>query len=196
MDMSPARTRSRLALAGLVAVAGLLVSAALAGCGSDDPESADGDGSGRGGGDRSSSTGESDAAAESGCEARGTTTEEPATTVEVALDEYSIQPSTAEVPAGPVELVVANDGLIFHELVVVRHDGDPGSIPLNAAGAADLEQLDEEAEVGRLLDFMANSTCRATFDLAPGHYALLCNLVDDGFNPHYSQGMHTTFTVT
>lgn len=177
----------------VVLVVGLLGVAGLTGCGSDGPE--DGDGDGEAASDRSSSTDDAEAV-EPECEARSATDEEPASTVELALGEYSVAPSSAEVPAGPIELVAANEGTIWHEIIVVRHDADSGSIPLNSAGGADLDQLPENAEVGRMLNFMAGTTCRATFDLEPGRYALICNLVDDGFNPHYSQGMHVSLTVT
>ena len=51
-------------------------------------------------------------------------------------------------------------------------------------------------EVGRIFDFVANTSCTARFDLEPGTYALICNLVDDGFSPHYPQGMYAELTVT
>jgi hypothetical protein len=184
--MSFARTWwSRVVLVGLVA-------ASLGACGSDGGEATDA------GGDRErDTTAPADgAAAESGCESRGTTSEEPAVTVDIAMGEFTMQPSATEVPAGPVEMHASNDGMIWHELVVVRYDGDPGSIPQTSAGGADLQQLPEDAEVGRILNFMTGVACRATFDLAPGSYVLLCNLVDDGFTPHYSQGMYAPLTVT
>ena len=37
----------------------------------------------------------------------------------------------------------------------------------------------------------AGTTKTLTIDLAPGHYAFVCNLPG-----HYGQGMHTDFTVT
>ena len=72
----------------------------------------------------------------------------------------------------------------------------PGNDGLEGpAGGADQAKFHDD-EVGRIFDFVANTTCTARFDLEPGRYALICNLVDDGFNPHYSQGMSTTLTVT
>jgi hypothetical protein len=121
---------------------------------------------------------------------------EPETSVEVSLTDYGVSAQPPEVPAGATELVVANDGRIWHELAVVRFDGDPGALPLDQFGGADETRIPEEAIVGKVREFLAGTTCRATFDLEPGRYALICNLVDDGSNPHYSQGMYTGFTVT
>jgi hypothetical protein len=141
-----------------------------------------------------SSGGTADAGA-AGCDGRGWSDEEPTSTVDIAMAEYSLTATPAEVPAGTIELVAANEGHIFHELVIVRWDGDPGALPQNDAGGADQMQFDDD-EVGRIFDFVNGTTCTAAFDLEPGTYALICNLVDDGFNPHYSQGMSTTLTVT
>ena len=133
-----------------------------------------------------------------GCDVDGATSDaavEPGATVELTLSEFSFGLSRASAPAGPVELVARNVGLVAHEVTVVRFDGDPGAIPLNPVGGADTSALGDGAEVGKIWSFEPDMTCRATFDLAPGHYALICNVVDDGTNPHYSQGMHTAFEV-
>jgi hypothetical protein len=126
--------------------------------------------------------------AAAGCDGRGWSDEQPIGTVDITMAEYSLTATPAEVEAGTIELVAANEGHIFHEVVVVRWDGDPGTLPQNEAGGADQVQFGDD-EVGRIFDFVAGTTCTAAFDLGPGTYALICNLVDDGFNPHYSQGM-------
>ena len=132
----------------------------------------------------------------SGCEVDGAIDGEPATTVDVTLSEYAVALSRATVPAGAVELVARNDGRIAHEMSVVRFDGDPASIPVNVVGGADVTQLPDGALVGRIWSFDPEASCRGTFDLAPGTYALICNVVDDGTNPHYGLGMSTALTVT
>ena len=162
---------------GMVAVA---VSLLLAGCG----------------GDGDSGVGTTTTTVESGCDVDGAVDDaEPVASVEATLTEYGIGLSEASAPAGAVELVAENVGLVDHELTVVRFDGDPGALPLNVVGGAELSELPDGAEVGKIWSFPSDSTCRATFDLAPGRYALICNVVDDGTNPHYGHGMHVGFEV-
>jgi hypothetical protein len=162
----------------------------LAGCGDD-------------GGDRPSALGATTTtsagapAGGAGCDVDGAVAggTEPGAAVELALSEFAFGLSQASAPAGPVELVARNDGRIAHEVVVVRFDGDPGAIARNPVGGADTSTLGAGAEVGKIWSFEPGATCRATFDLAPGRYALICNVVDDGTNPHYSQGMHAGFVA-
>jgi hypothetical protein len=144
-------------------------------------------------GGRTTTTTTSEAAA--GCDVDGAVDAAPVASIEATLTEYAVALSQPSAPAGAVELVATNVGLVDHELTVVRFDGDPGALPLNVVGGAELSELPEEAEVGRIWSFPPDATCEATFDLAPGRYALICNVVDDGTNPHYSQGMHAAFTV-
>lgn len=165
---------------------GLVVVVLVGACGGgDDAESVTGGGT--------TTTSESEAAA--GCDVDGAVDAAPGVSIEATLTEYAVGLSQPSAPAGPVELVATNVGLVDHELTVVRFDGDPGALPLNVVGGAELSELPAGAEVGRIWSFPPDATCRATFDLAPGRYALVCNVVDDGTNPHYSQGMHTAFTV-
>jgi hypothetical protein len=171
------------------AVVTLVLLLGALGCG------ADGDDDDAASGPRTREPESSDSTTAAGCDGRGWSDEEPTSTVDVAMAEYTLTARPAEVPTGTIELVAANDGHIFHELVVVKWDGDPGALPENEAGGADQMQFQDD-EVGRIFDFVAGSTCTASFDLEPGTYALICNLVDDGFNPHYGQGMFTTLTVT
>jgi hypothetical protein len=189
--MSSTRERWR-----AVVVTGLVVVLAVGalGCGSDDDDEG---GGGAGSGLDSSASGGDEATEtiqDPNCDGRGWSDAEPTASVDVAMSEYSLTAAPAEVPAGTIEITAENEGHIFHELVVVRWDGDPAALPLNDAGGADQAQF-HDAEVGRIFDFVANTTCTARFDLEPGKYALICNLVDDGFNPHYSQGMHALLTV-
>jgi hypothetical protein len=103
------------------------------------------------------------------------------------------------VPAGSVTFNAQNIGPMDpHELVVVRTDIPAGELPTREDGA-----FDEEAEgvevIGEIEEFAVGSTESATWDLAPGHYALLCNLVeeeDDGLEAHYALGMWIDFEVT
>ena len=167
-------------LLGALAVLGLSV----AGCGDDDDS------------DRLIDDPTTTTAAAETCKVdQGATTDPATTSVDVALEEYTVAATPAEAPAGTIELVATNNGRIPHELVVVRWDEDPGAIPLNPVGGADRQVLGDAVR-GRIRSFAVGETCRGTVDLEPGTYVLICNLVDDGANPHYAQGMHTPFVVT
>ena len=66
--------------------------------------------------------------------------------------------------------------------------------PSRARLAATLGSKTEDTagtNVGETGDMEAGTTKTLTIDLAPGHYAFVCNLPG-----HYGQGMHTDFTVT
>ncbi|MCW3016137.1 MAG: hypothetical protein JWO02_3229 [Solirubrobacterales bacterium] len=107
-------------------------------------------------------------------------------TVQVALTEYKIAASAATAPAGRVTFDASNDGVIPHELVVVKTDA-------TAAGLLKGSKADETGNVGELDEraLAVKATKTLTLDLKPGHYALICNLPG-----HYQGGMHTDFTVT
>lgn len=125
----------------------------------------------------------------------GATTDPAATVVEVALGEYTVEAAPASVPAGPVQFRATNDGLVPHELMVVRWDGDPGAIPANVYGVVERDPLGDALR-GRIRSVPLGETCSGTVTLEPGSYALVCSLVDDGTSPHYPQGMYAAFTVT
>jgi uncharacterized cupredoxin-like copper-binding protein len=85
-----------------------------------------------------------------------------ATTVEVSLSEWAVEPDVAS-------------------------DLDPAGLPV--AGA----KVDEGAAgelIGRTETLSPGKTKTVTFDLVPGDYVLLCNLLG-----HYDAGMFTGFTV-
>jgi hypothetical protein len=167
----------------------------VAGCGADGDDGGGGDSAREEAADRLGAADATETTQDPNCDGRGWSDAEATGSVDVAMDEYTLTATPAEVPAGTIEITADNRGNIFHEVVVVRWDGDPGALPQNDAGGADQMQF-RDAEVGRIFDFVANVACTARFDLEPGTYALICNLVDDGFNPHYSQGMYATLTVT
>jgi outer membrane murein-binding lipoprotein Lpp len=192
-------SRRRRPLTLLVVV---LAGALVAGCGGDDDsDDATSANTTINAHDDAADTTDTTASDEDECRVEGAAEESPATpaatTVQVALGDYTVVPQPDAVPAGTVELAAANGStLVRHELEVVRFDGDPATLPRNFVGGADESQLPDGAVVGKIRVFDPGQTCRATFDLAPGAYVLLCNLVDDGSTPHYGAGMFTRFTVT
>ena len=123
-----------------------------------------------------------------------------ATTVSVALQEFAIVPSVASAPAGKVTFVAKNTGPDdVHEMVVLQTDLDPAALPVDNDGKAD-EEGDGITSIGETGDVAVGATKDVAFDLAPGKYVLICNIVqtepDGSKEAHYKVGMRTAFTVT
>ncbi len=101
---------------------------------------------------------------------------------------------TTTVPAGPVSFTVVNQGVKKHEFVVLSTDTTASKFPI-ASFEGEKDRMNEDAEgvenVGETGDMDAGSTKTLTLDLAPGHYALVCNLPG-----HYRMGMFTDFVVS
>jgi len=187
-------------LAGL----GVGLALLLAGCGSDDGagvRNVDGTQSPSGSGAASGSGTASGSATASGpaqpCKPVGDAGTSDAT-IAVELKEWAVLPARADVPAGTVTFDARNTGADAHELVVVRAD-DPAQLPLAADGTVEEEKLPAGAFVGEIEAFPAKQTCKGTFELAAGSYALFCNILEaeaDGKKEnHYANGMRTRFEV-
>ena len=111
----------------------------------------------------------------------------------VTLEQWTLTPTATTVPAGSVTFTVTNDGTIPHEFVVLQTDTPAGDFPIESF-EGESARIDEDTagtNVGETGDMDAGATKTLTIDLAPGHYAFVCNLP-----AHYGQGMHTDFTVT
>jgi uncharacterized cupredoxin-like copper-binding protein len=108
----------------------------------------------------------------------------PVHAVGVSLREFKLDPSTNTAASGKVTFNVANVGKVTHEFVVVRTGSPAGALPLKAGRA------DEAGNVGETGDLSPGRTKRVTLKLAPGHYALICNLPG-----HYVAGQHADLTV-
>src|SRR5687767_5300432 len=112
--------------------------------------------------------------------------DERSTTVGVALDEWSVTPSIAEVREGEVAFDVRNDGTMAHQLLVIKNDMPPEMLPV-ANGSIALAQVN----VVRSIETVdAGSTAELSFDATPGKYVLVCNVAG-----HYQQGMAAGFLV-
>ncbi len=118
-------------------------------------------------------------------------------TVEVTLQEFAVLPATTTVSAGSVTFEATNDGPDDdHELVVIRTDLEPQSLPTAADGSAD-EAGDGIEVIGEIEEFAPGGTESATFELTAGSYVLICNIYDDSEQEaHYLEGMRAAFTVT
>jgi hypothetical protein len=117
----------------------------------------------------------------------------------LVTDEWSIVPDTPSVPAGSVAISAVNEGEEVHEVLVVRAESI-GGLPRDADGALDESQLAPDAVIGELEGIRPGQTCTGVFDLEPGSYALVCNIVereqDGSIEAHLQMGMATMLTVT
>jgi uncharacterized cupredoxin-like copper-binding protein len=120
-------------------------------------------------------------------------------TVNVALQEWAIVPAVASVEHGKVTFAATNKGPNdAHELVIFKTDLGIRDLPADENG-----KVDEEGAgltfIGEIEEFDPGKTGSATFDLAPGRYVLVCNIVQDEPDgtkeSHYIMGMSTEFTV-
>lgn len=131
-----------------------------------------------------------------GCTSSGTAT--GGGTVAVALQEWAIVLDTTSIAAGEVTFNVKNAGPNDpHELVVVRTDLSPLALPTDADGKA-LEEAAGVETIGEIEEMEPGATGSATFDLKPGKYVLICNVLEKDAGKteaHYKLGMLVPFTV-
>ncbi len=123
---------------------------------------------------------------------------EAGSSVAVTLNEFEILTDKDSVPAGNVTFRAKNIGPDdSHELVVVKTDLAPDKLPTSTNGAA-LYRSGVEL-IGEIEEFAVGGEEEMTFDLEPGKYVLLCNVMheeEDGtLESRYKEGQHTAFTV-
>ena len=173
-------TKTRWVLAAMAA--GMLVFTA---CGSSDSEKADVD---------TEDHMEEDAK----CEPYGVFSDST-TRIDVVLDDWVVDLSQPDAPAGLIGFALDDQSEMPHEFVVVK-GVTPTELPLADDGSLDEDALPEGALIGEVEPFPGGETCEGTFELTAGEYTLLCNIVeenDDGtIDVHLKEGMVTTFTVT
>jgi uncharacterized cupredoxin-like copper-binding protein len=136
-------------------------------------------------------------ASDGGSSADGGAATDGATTVDVTVQEFSVNPSTDSAPAGEVIFSITNDGPDdIHELVVIRTDLDPAELPTDENGAVDEEGEGVEV-VDEIEEIPVGETQQLTVTLEAGSYALICNRFDQDENEaHYEMGMHAGFEAT
>jgi uncharacterized cupredoxin-like copper-binding protein len=110
------------------------------------------------------------------------------TTVTVSLVEFAVQPNPASAPSGTVTFNAQNNGTIPHNFFVIKTDLSDDALPVNQSTyTVDTSQLYVVAQTPNI---RTEDTRPVTLDLSPGHYVLICNIVD-----HYQIGMHVSFNV-
>jgi uncharacterized cupredoxin-like copper-binding protein len=127
-----------------------------------------------------------------------TTSASGGNTVNVSLQEWSINPDVSSVNAGPVTFNVKNKGpKQQHEFVILKTDLSSAALPKTADGSVD-EEGDGITSPGEIADLAVGEEKSTTIDLTPGKYLLVCNLVDQQGSVtdlHFANGMVTAFTV-
>jgi uncharacterized cupredoxin-like copper-binding protein len=90
------------------------------------------------------------------------------------------------VKTGKVTFTFVNKGNRQHEMIVLKTDEKADALVVGADN-----KVSEDKSVGEISETDAGKTVVKTFDLAAGHYVLVCNIAK-----HYAQGMKSDFTVT
>ncbi|MEO8458069.1 MAG: hypothetical protein ABI559_09675 [Chloroflexota bacterium] len=120
------------------------------------------------------------------------------TTVDVKVQEWSINPTVKTATAGEITFNVKNIGPSQkHEFVVLQTDLTAAQLPKKADGTVDEEGAGITSP-GEIADIAVGGSDSKTLTLTPGHYLFICNLIDDNAGTqelHYTEGMHTDFTV-
>lgn len=113
-----------------------------------------------------------------------TSTSAGASQITVDMTEMKITPTPTSAAAGKVTFDVSNVGKITHEMVLIKTDKPAGKLGTGTT-------VSEAGAVGETGDVAAGASKTVTFDLKPGHYALICNIPG-----HYSAGMYSDFNVS
>ena len=129
---------------------------------------------------------EAPAAGETPIHAVGETPTAPATTVDVGLQEFSVNPAQDTADAGTLTFIVSNNGTEDHTFRVIKTDLAPDALP-TANALVDEAQLDVRASIP---EFAAGPAQQVSVDLEAGSYVLICNVPG-----HYDLGMRAAFTV-
>ncbi len=118
--------------------------------------------------------------------------------VDVTLVEYRVAPKVTSVPAGSVTFNAKNIGTTQHTLVVVKTDAGPTALPTKADGSYDGTAAGATV-IDQVQPIDPQGSGSLTVNLQPGHYVLICNVVQTTNGQtvsHYAQGMATDFTIT
>lgn len=117
--------------------------------------------------------------------------------VDVTLKEWEIIVDRESVPEGPIEFTIENDGEETHEFVIIKTDIDPGDLPTADDGSVDEDAPDIDV-LQEVEDIENGDKTGRTYELDPGNYALICNIVDENDGEsvaHYSEGMYAGLEV-
>ena len=120
-----------------------------------------------------------------------------ATTVDVRLGEFFVDPNPTSVDEGLVAFQATNVGTETHEFHVIRTDLAPDQLPTNPDGTLNMEAGGME-EISELEEIEPGTTRELQVTLNDGRYVLFCNVIEDTdgmTEAHFSEGMRAAFTV-
>jgi uncharacterized cupredoxin-like copper-binding protein len=109
--------------------------------------------------------------------------------VSILEENFRIFSNRSIIPAGQIQFNLANSGPDAHEFVVFKTELAADQLPVQDGQVMESDPALEK--IGEQEQFDPGETRTITFDLAPGHYVLICNLPG-----HYEEGMHFGLTVT
>lgn len=119
-------------------------------------------------------------------------------TIEVEAADYSFDGIPAEVPAGRTSIELKNTGTEEHELVLFRIADDAEGDAMELLSLPEEEQMEALTFTGVTFGG-PDSTSYAALDLEAGRYLAVCFIPVGGEEegaPHFTHGMHATFTAT
>lgn len=110
-------------------------------------------------------------------------------TINVTETSYKFELSPKTATAGTVTFHVTNKAPdVEHDFVVIQTATPAGQLPVASSGLVD------EAKAGKVMGTVkgvpTGGSKDLTLDLAPGHYAIICDLPG-----HYQLGMYADLTV-
>lgn len=122
------------------------------------------------------------------------------TMIGATLTDYKITLDSDSAPAGSsVVFDISNIGGTDHEFHVAKTDLAPADLPTLADGSFD-DEASGTTTMGHIGDIARDEEQTLTVNLEPGHYVILCNVVQTAPSgtptSHFAQGMYTEFTVT
>jgi uncharacterized cupredoxin-like copper-binding protein len=114
-----------------------------------------------------------------------------ATALNARTADYAVTSDLPGVPAGLVDLDVANAGPLPHEFILFKTDFAHDKLPRDQDGRVveDAEGIVNAFDTGD--NIPAGENRHFDIALTPGNYVMLCNLP-----AHYGKGMHAAFKVT
>ena len=104
--------------------------------------------------------------------------------ITVDSTEYAFDPKAISADAGELAITLDNKGKVPHELVVLKTDAAPDSLPVSNGRVSDDDAVGEVSETD------GGATKSESVDLKAGKYVYVCNIPG-----HYGDGMYGSLTV-